>query len=59
MYNQAVEEDFGGHWALESDPKKAAAIMLEHIESKRDALGLNNEQERKLYTMEERRELGL
>jgi carbon-monoxide dehydrogenase catalytic subunit len=54
-----IEEDFGGKWGLESDPVKAADLMLAHIESKRVALGLSDKQERKLYTMEERRELGL
>jgi len=52
-----IEKDFGGRWALESDPVKAADMMLEHIESKRDALGINESKERKLYTMEERRAL--
>ena len=52
-----MEQDFGGRWALESDPIKAADMMLEHIESKRDALGINESQERKLYSMEERRAL--
>lgn len=52
-----IEEELGGRWVLESDTKKAAAIMLQHIESKRDALGINQSQERKLYTMEERRAL--
>ncbi len=52
-----IEKDFGGHWALESDPVKAAEMMLEHIEKKRDALGINVEKERKLYDMEERRAL--
>jgi carbon-monoxide dehydrogenase catalytic subunit len=54
-----IEEDFGGKWVLESDSAKAAEIMLAHIESKRDALGINQSTERKLYTMEERRELAL
>ena len=52
-----IEEDFGGRWALESDPAKAAELMLAHIESKRDSLGINEAAERKLYTMEERRAL--
>ncbi|MHC4124832.1 MAG: anaerobic carbon-monoxide dehydrogenase catalytic subunit [Planctomycetota bacterium] len=52
-----IEKDFGGRWALESDPVKAAEMMLEHIESKRDALGINEAEERKLYSMEERRAL--
>ena len=54
-----IEKDFGGHWALESDPVKAAEMMLEHIEKKRDALGINVEKERKLYDMEERRALAV
>ncbi|MBW8016922.1 MAG: anaerobic carbon-monoxide dehydrogenase catalytic subunit [Planctomycetes bacterium] len=54
-----IEEDFGGKWGLENDPIKAAELMLAHIESKRDALGLSDKQERKLYTMEERRALEL
>jgi len=34
-------------------------MMLEHIEKKRDALGINVEKERKLYDMEERRALAV
>ena len=29
-----VKEQFGGHWALENDPVKAAQIMLAGIEAK-------------------------
>jgi carbon-monoxide dehydrogenase catalytic subunit len=52
-----IEKDIGGKWAFEQDPVKAAGMMLEHIESKRDALGINVAKERKLYDMEERRAL--
>ncbi len=52
-----ISNDLGGQWALESDPVKAAELMLEHIEAKRVALGLKDETERKLLGMEERREL--
>ncbi|MHC4539174.1 MAG: anaerobic carbon-monoxide dehydrogenase catalytic subunit [Planctomycetota bacterium] len=52
-----VEKDLGGRWAVESDPVKAAEMILEHIEAKRDALGINKEKERKLYDMEDRRAL--
>ena len=52
-----IEKDLGGRWAVESDPVKAADIILEHIESKRDALGINVRKERKLYDMEDRRAL--
>ena len=52
-----IEQDFGGRWVLESDPAKAAEIMLAHIEQKREALGLSDQAERKLYDMEDRRAL--
>lgn len=54
-----IKKDLGGQWILESDPVKAAEIILEHIESKRDALGINKEAERKLYDMEARRTLSI
>jgi carbon-monoxide dehydrogenase catalytic subunit len=52
-----IEKDLGGRWAVESDPVKAAEMMLQRIEAKRDALGINVKKERKLYDMEERRAL--
>jgi carbon-monoxide dehydrogenase catalytic subunit len=52
-----IEKDFGGKWAFEKDPIKAAGMMIKHIEVKRDALGINVKKERKLYDMEERRAL--
>ncbi len=52
-----IEKDVGGKWAFERDPVKATGMMIEHIESKRDALGINKEAERKLYDMEDRRAL--
>ncbi len=54
---EEVEGQFGGRWALENDPIKAAHIMLTGIEANRDALGINSEAERKLYDMAARREL--
>jgi len=54
-----IEEDMGGRWTVESDPVKAAKMILGHIESKRDALGINVEKERKLYDMEDRRALAV
>jgi len=58
MFN-GIEKDLGGHWAIESDPVKAAELILEHIESKRDTLGINKAAERKLYDMEDRRALSV
>ena len=52
-----IEKDFGGKWAFEKDPIKAAGMMIKHIEAKRDALGINVEKERKLYDMADRRAL--
>ena len=56
---EGIEKDMGGRWAVESDPVKAAEMMIEHIESKRDALGINEQKERKLYDMEDRRALAV
>ncbi len=47
----------GGRFEWEPDPVVAASKILAHIESKRDALGINTRKERKLYDMKERREL--
>ncbi len=52
-----IEKDLGGKWILESDPIKAADIIIGLIEKKRDALGINDDTERKLYGMDDRREL--
>ena len=54
-----IEKELGGKWAFERDPIKAAQMMIEHIESKRDCLGINVKKERKLYDMEERRALAV
>jgi carbon-monoxide dehydrogenase catalytic subunit len=54
---QGIEADMGGKWAVEDDPVKAADIICAHIERKRDALGINKAVERKLYDMEDRRQL--
>ncbi len=54
-----IEKDFGGRWAVESDPVKAAELIVAHIESKRDALGINKAKERKLYDMADRRALAV
>ncbi len=54
-----IEKEFGGKWAFERDPIKAANMMIEHIEKKRDALGINVAKERKLYDMADRRALAV
>ena len=35
-----METEVGARWAWESDPVEAARLMLDHINSKRDALKL-------------------
>ncbi|MCK4960569.1 MAG: anaerobic carbon-monoxide dehydrogenase catalytic subunit, partial [Planctomycetes bacterium] len=52
-----IKDDLGGKWAIESDPVKAADMLLAAIESNRDKLGINDKTERKLFDMEDRREL--
>jgi carbon-monoxide dehydrogenase catalytic subunit len=54
-----IEKDLGGRWLVESDPVVAAQIILKHIETKRDALGINKKTERKLYDMADRRALSV
>ena len=52
-----MEEMLGGMWAFELDPIKAAHMMIEHIDKKRKALGIDKARERVLYDMAMRREL--
>ncbi|NTU60676.1 MAG: carbon monoxide dehydrogenase, partial [Deltaproteobacteria bacterium] len=52
-----IEQDLGGKWAVEPDPYKMAQLMIDHINKKREALGIQEKKERKLFDMEARREL--
>ncbi len=51
------EKMYGGMWAFELDPVKAAHMMIDKIDEKRKALGLDKARKRVLYDMEMRREL--
>ena len=51
------EDMYGGMWAFEPDPIKAAQLMIAHIDKKRKALGIDKARERILYDMAMRREL--
>jgi len=51
------EAMYGGMWAYEPDPIKAAHLMIEHIDKKRKALGIDKARERILYDMAMRRAL--
>jgi anaerobic carbon-monoxide dehydrogenase catalytic subunit len=52
-----MEELYGGKWAFEPDPLKQAKLVIDHIDRKRKALGIDKARERVLYDMAMRREL--
>jgi anaerobic carbon-monoxide dehydrogenase catalytic subunit len=54
---EEMEEIVGGKWAFEPDPEKATKLMIDHINKKRKALGLDKGRERVLFDMAMRREL--
>ncbi len=51
------EKIFGGMWATEPDTSKMAALIIDHINKKREKLGISKAKERVLYDMKMRREL--
>jgi len=51
------EKIFGGMWAAEPDTGKMAARIIDHINKKREKLGISKEKKRVLYDMKMRREL--
>jgi anaerobic carbon-monoxide dehydrogenase catalytic subunit len=57
LLTEEMEGITGGKFAWEPDPEIAAGMILDHIERKRDALGINQKKERKLFDMSDRREL--
>jgi carbon-monoxide dehydrogenase catalytic subunit len=52
-----LDQIFGGMWGVEPDPGKMAGMMIDHIQKKRENLGISKAKERVLYDMELRREL--
>jgi carbon-monoxide dehydrogenase catalytic subunit len=57
MLFEGFDEIFKGKWAFQPDPIKAAGMMIEHIDKKRKALGIDKARERILFDMAKRREL--
>ncbi|MCF6159488.1 MAG: anaerobic carbon-monoxide dehydrogenase catalytic subunit [wastewater metagenome] len=57
LLTKDMEELVGARWDFERDIKKIGKMLMDHIEKKRDALGINIKKERKLYDMAERRAL--
>ncbi|MFN2365381.1 MAG: hypothetical protein ABR523_02825 [Desulfurivibrionaceae bacterium] len=55
---EGMMETYGAHWNIAEDPKEIARIMIEKIEQKREALGINKKSERVLFDMDMRRDLG-
>jgi carbon-monoxide dehydrogenase catalytic subunit len=54
---EELETTLKGKWGFEPDPVKAAKLMIEHIDKKRKALGIDKARERVLFDMAKRREL--
>lgn len=54
---EEFENSLKGKWGFEPDPIKAAKLMIEHIDKKRKALGIDKARERVLFDMAKRREL--
>ncbi|MCX5814362.1 MAG: carbon monoxide dehydrogenase, partial [Proteobacteria bacterium] len=54
---EEYEDMFGGMWAFEADPVRAAHLMIDHIDKKRKALGIDKARERVLFDMAMRRAL--
>jgi carbon-monoxide dehydrogenase catalytic subunit len=57
MLFEGFDGIFKGKWGFEPDPIKAARMMIEHIDKKRKALGIDRARERILFDMAKRREL--
>ncbi len=54
---EGLEELGFGKWGFASDPYEMAHMMIEHIDKKRRALGIDKARERVLFDMAARREL--
>lgn len=54
---EEFEDIFGGMWTVEPDPSRIAALIIDHINEKREKLGISKAKERVLFDMEMRREL--
>ncbi|MEA2108035.1 MAG: anaerobic carbon-monoxide dehydrogenase catalytic subunit [Pseudomonadota bacterium] len=52
---KGLEEQHGGMWDFAIDPYEHAQKMIDHIDKKREALGIQEKKERKLFDMDDRR----
>ena len=56
LFNE-LEQEWGGKWDFAADPDEMARKMIEHIDKKRKALGIDKARERVLFDMAMRREM--
>jgi carbon-monoxide dehydrogenase catalytic subunit len=56
IFNE-FENIFGGKWAAEKETGKMAGMIIDHVNSKREKLGIGKGKERVLFDMEMRRDL--
>ena len=54
---EEFEEMLGGRWAVEPDIGKMAGLIIDHINCRREKLGIGKARERVLFDMEMRRKL--
>jgi len=54
---EEMEERYGGRWDFATDPIEMARKMIEHIDRKRQRLGIDKKHERVLFDMADRRGL--
>jgi carbon-monoxide dehydrogenase catalytic subunit len=57
LFEGLEAEQAVGKWDFAKDPYEMAGRMIDHINKKREALGIMGERERKLFSMEDRRAL--
>ncbi|MFC1844059.1 anaerobic carbon-monoxide dehydrogenase catalytic subunit [Thermodesulfobacteriota bacterium] len=55
---EGMMETYGAVWNVASSPLEIAELMIERIDAKRKALGIDKQRERVLFDMEMRRDLG-
>jgi len=55
---EGIMETFGAKWNVAAEPLEIARLMIERIDAKRKALGIDKKRERVLFDMEMRRDLG-
>jgi carbon-monoxide dehydrogenase catalytic subunit len=55
---EGMMDTYGAVWNVAEEPMEIAKLMIERIDSKRAALGIDKQRERVLFDMEMRRDLG-